>query len=237
MKDAIRSNFDASPDAYEEYERRTGRFGTLAERLYCELDARADSPIDRLLDAGAGSGSSTRSFDDRAVTPIALDLSRGMLSENPATHRVQADFDHLPFASGVFDAVAFTASLFLTPDPNRAAIEARRVLRHGGVVGAVAPLGWTADGDDVFATLARDSRSPARTETVEEALRDSFDVETGRWTFQTTAEDLRAFYAVPAMAARFYPRLETDERIERVRELLAEIEGPVEQHWRWFVGI
>ncbi|MDR9430681.1 MAG: cyclopropane-fatty-acyl-phospholipid synthase, partial [Natronomonas sp.] len=135
-------------------------------------------------------------------------------------------------------AVAFTASLFLTPEPDRAAREARRVLRSGGVVGAVAPIGWTAtDGSDVFEPLDRQSRSPTGAEAVGDALRLSFSVEHGRWTFETTAENLRALHAIPAMAARLYPRLSPKERIERAQTLLADVDGPLEQHWRWFVGV
>ncbi|MFO7927948.1 MAG: class I SAM-dependent methyltransferase [Halobacteriota archaeon] len=238
MKDAIRNNFDASPDAYEAYERMSGRFGTLADRLYRAMSDRCAFPIETCLDAGAGSGISTRRLQAHGVTPIALDLSRSMLEENRANDRVQGDFDHLPFVADTFDSVAFTASLFLTPKPDRAASEASRVLRPDGVVGAVAPIGWmTPDGTDVFASLARQSRSPTSAEAVGDALRASFSVERGRWTFETTAEELRSLHSIPAMAARLYPRLDTDERVERARSLLDGIEGPLEQHWRWFVGV
>ena len=237
MKDAIRANFDESPDAYERYERRTGRFEALADRLYDEL-TRAARLVDSLLDAGAGSGISTRVFDDRGVATVALDLSARMLRECATVPTVQADFDHLPFARDAFDAVAFTASLFLSPDPGRAAREARRVLRPGGAVGAVAPLGWTTDdGEDVFASLARDSRSPTSVGAVKDALDAVFDVESGTWAFRTTAADLRAFYTIPAMSARLYPGLAADERVRRAGALLEAVEGPLEQRWRWFVGV
>lgn len=237
MKDAIRTNFDGSPDAYGAYERRTGRFEALAERLFDAMADRAAGTTDAVLDAGAGSGVSTEVLKRHGTTPVAADLSRGMLSVNPASNRVQCDFDSLPFVADAFDAVAFTASLFLTPEPRHAAREARRVLRTGGVVGAVAPLGWTTDdGADVFAPLSRESRSPAGAGAVKEALRGSFSVETGTWAFPTTAPNLRAFHSIPAMSARLYPRLDADERIRRARALLADVEGPLEQRWRWFVG-
>ncbi len=38
------------------------------------------------------------------------------------------------------------------------------------------------------------------------------------------------------MAARLYPRLPPDERVERARELLSQVEGPLEQRWRWVVA-
>lgn len=237
MKEHVRRNFDESPTAYDEYERLTGRFGALTDRLYDAMSSSADRSPDRVLDAGAGTGISTRRLRARATAVVAVDISRSMLEENPGECVLQGDFDRLPFRDDTFDAVAFTASLFLTPTPERAVGEARRVLRSGGVVGCVAPLGWTTgDGRDVFESLERESRSPTSPESVGHALAESFDVESGGWSFETTPDALRAFHAIPAMAARLYPRLDADERIERAEALLAEIDGLLEERWRWFVG-
>jgi cyclopropane-fatty-acyl-phospholipid synthase len=237
MKEHIRENFDVSTVSYAEYEARTGRFGELALRLYDRMADHGSGRIDSILDAGAGSGISARAFEQRGATPVALDLSRQMLRECSVSDRVQGDFDNLPFRSDTFDAVAFTASLFLAPNPKRAVTEARRVLRAGGTVGAVAPLGWrTTAGEDVFAELDRDSRSPADAGEVEAALASEFDLETGTWTFEATGETLRLFHAIPAIAARLYPRLDAEARVERAQQLLADVEGPLEERWRWFVG-
>jgi len=238
MKAVVRTNFDDSVSAYDAYEQRTGRFTALARLLAAELSARADEPFDTVLDAGAGTGASTRVFAERARRTVALDISREMLCELEGAPRVEGDFDYLPFVDGAFDGVAFTASLFLVPDPAVAAREAARVLRPGGVVGAVAPLGWVdADGTDVFADLERQSRSPTGADAVEGALADAFTVTTGTWRFATTAENVRRFHAIPAMAARLYPKLAADERVAKARELLAGLEGTVEQRWRWIVGV
>lgn len=237
MKEHVRENFDTSPAAYGRYESRTGRFADLAERLEAAMGERQDGTLERLLDAGAGSGASTRVFDREGRETVALDISGEMLRENGAINRIQADFDRLPFADRSFDGVAFTASLFLTPDPDTAAEEAHRVVRPGGTVGAVAPLGWTtADGADVFEQVGRESRSPTTADEVEAALREPFDVVTGTWTFETTASNLRLFHAVPAMAARLYPRLDHEERVDRATELLEDVDGPLRQRWRWIVG-
>lgn len=238
MKDGIRSRFDDSPIAYDRYESRTGRFGALTERLVAEMQSRETRQPTMVLDAGAGTGVSSRILEGYGERLVSLDLSREMLHHNEGHHRVQADFDRLPFDRETFDAVAFTASLFLTPDPERAVREARRVCRPGGTVGAVAPLGWTTpDGEDVFAALERDSRSPTGAAEIETALRSAFSVETGRISFDTTGDALREFHTIPAMSARLYPRLDHATRIERVRVLLADVDGPLEQHWRWMVGV
>jgi len=238
MKGAVQRNFDASVSAYDAYERRTHRFTALARLLGAEMAARAAGPFDRLLDAGAGSGVSTRVLAQRANQTVALDLSREMLRANDGDARVLADFDRLPFADDSFDGVAFTASLFLVPDPTVALAEARRVLRSGGVVGAVAPLGWYTDaGDDIFDSLPRDSRSPTPATEVAHAVESAFSTTTGAWSFPTTAANVRQFHAIPAMAARLFPRLDPDERVQRTSDLLAPLAGTFEQRWRWIVGV
>jgi cyclopropane-fatty-acyl-phospholipid synthase len=97
-------------------------------------------------------------------------------------------------------------------------------------------LAGSADGTDEFADLDRASRSPADAGAVQTALESEFGIETGIWWFATTVEDVRRFHSIPAMAARLYPRLSTEERIEKARDLLAGLDGTVEQRWRWVVG-
>jgi SAM-dependent methyltransferase len=236
MKDAVRDNFDESAGKYAAYEDETGQFTTLATRLARKMAAQHEGEIHRLLDAGAGGGASTAPLEEISETVVALDLSRSMLAGNPCSRRVQGDFDSLPFSKETFDAVAFTASLFLTPEPETAVREARRVVSSGGVVGAVAPEGWYIDDEDVFEQVGRESRSPSPTSAVRDAFEGAFDTVSGRWRFEVTAEQLRQFYEIPAVAARLYPRLSPEERVARVRDLLAGVEGTGEQRWLWMVG-
>ena len=238
LKDAIRANFDASVSAYDAYERRTGRFGSLSRLLLAEMTRHADGPFERVLDAGAGTGVSTDVLVESGTRTVALDLSAGMLRANDATDRVQGDFEHLPFPDDEFGAIAFTASLFLVSDPAVAVREARRVCRPGGVVGAVAPLGWVdADGVDVLERLDRDSRSPACPDAVEGALSETLPTEAGTWRFAVTAGDVERFHAIPAMAARLYPGDPPAERVRKATDLLEALEGTVEERWRWVVGV
>lgn len=236
MKEAIRENFDGSVSAYDAYEAETGQFGTLATRLSRTLRTHHEGPIRRLLDAGAGSGSSAAALEGISDAVVALDLSRSMLARNPCPQRVQGDFDSLPLRCGTFDAVAFTASLFLTPAPETAVAEANRVRTSDGVVGAVAPEGWYIGGADVFERVGRESRSPAPTSAVIAAFEETFDTVSGVWRFEVTAEQIRRFHSIPAVGARLYPRLPPEERATRVGELFADIEGTGEQRWRWLIG-
>ena len=231
---AVRANFDRSVRGYETFEAQTGRFEALARRL---RDAMADrgATFDAVLDAGAGSGISTAVFEE-AGDVVALDASRGMLRANPASRRVQADLEALPLADGRFDVVAFTASLFLAGDPGRAVREAERVLVAGGHVGALAPIGWFTGDADVFDGLPRESRTPHAADDVNRALQERFDVESGVWSFPSSADDLLAFFEMPAAAAQLYPKDPPEERLAKVRELLDGVEGPLEHRWRWYVA-
>lgn len=234
MKRVVRANFDLSVVPYREYEATMGRFETLARRLRDAMAARG-AAFDRVLDAGAGTGASTAVFAE-AGHAVALDASRSMLAANAASDRLQGDLEDLPLRADCVDAVAFTASLFLVPDPERAAREARRVLRNGGVVGATVPEGWFAGGEDVFVDLPRESRSPRSAADVRSALESSFTVEAGRWSFDTSPAAVRAFHDTPAGAARLYPKLPPEERRAKARDLLEDLSGPIEHRWRWFVG-
>ncbi|MGZ5383713.1 MAG: class I SAM-dependent methyltransferase [Acidimicrobiia bacterium] len=102
-------------------------------------------PPGRLLDLGAGTGAALPVFGDRQV--VALDPVPQMLALNPASVRVVAVGEALPFSDGSFDAV-FSAYVFrnLTSIPNTLR-EIARVLRPGGraaVVGLGRPRGSVA---------------------------------------------------------------------------------------------
>lgn len=236
MKRAVKTNFDASVDAYDAYERETGRFAELTRRLLSEMVEAAGQELARILDAGAGTGVSTAVLKREGET-VALDASREMLRSNGAAARVQGDFDRLPFTGDSFDAVAFTASLFLVPEPAVAVAAATRVLRPGGVVGAVAPGGWeTPDGEDAFRNVERESRSPTPAADVRDAVAGALETTTGDWEFPTTAREVRLFHEIPAMAARLYPKEPPASRVRKARALLEPLDGPVVHRWEWTVG-
>ena len=99
-------------------------------------------PPGKLLDLGAGTGAALPVFGDRDV--VALDPVPEMLALNPASARVVAVGEALPFADESFDGV-FSAYVFrnLTSVPGTLR-EIERVLRPGGkaaVIGLGRPRG------------------------------------------------------------------------------------------------
>jgi ubiquinone/menaquinone biosynthesis C-methylase UbiE len=96
----------------------------------------------RVLDLGAGTGAFSRAARaGGAAEVVAVDVSGSMLRRIPCEFRVAAvvgDAYRLPFASHSFDVIGAAFSLNHLDDPAGALLEARRVLRIGGVLVASA---------------------------------------------------------------------------------------------------
>jgi SAM-dependent methyltransferase len=95
----------------------------------------------RILDLGAGTGWLSNRLANLGHEPCAVDLSCNERDGLEAARhfgsdwrRVQAEFDHLPFAGASVDVVAFNASLHYSTDYAKTLQEALRVLVPGGCV-------------------------------------------------------------------------------------------------------
>src|SRR5439155_6587114 len=93
-------------------------------------------PGSATLEVGAGNGAFSVAFAAR-FRLVALDLSHGLLSENPAALRVEGDVFRLPFANEAFDLVVASAMLHHVSDVSGALIQMARVSR--GFVAALEP--------------------------------------------------------------------------------------------------
>lgn len=97
---------------------------------------RDDDRPPRILDIGGGrSGLAWLLYPDAEVTSVDIDPT--LAGQGPAAGRVTfvcADALRLPFPDGAFDAVALFDVLEHIPDDRRAAAEAARVTRPGGVI-------------------------------------------------------------------------------------------------------
>jgi MPBQ/MSBQ methyltransferase len=110
--------------------------------------ARLDRPDLDVVDVGAGTGFTTSGIV-RAVAPervTMIDQSPHQLARarrKPALERVAkrtGDAEDLPLATDGVDRYVSAGSIEYWPDPQRAIVEAYRVLRPGGVALLVGPL-------------------------------------------------------------------------------------------------
>jgi SAM-dependent methyltransferase len=125
----------------ENYDRYLGplQFGPFGRELAALLPA---DPGGDVLEIACGTGLVTRELR-RALVPsrrlVATDLNKAMLDyargklNLPGVDWREADGTDLPFREDEFSAVVSGFGLMFMPDKPRAASEARRVLRAGGV--------------------------------------------------------------------------------------------------------
>ncbi len=99
------------------------------------------STYELVLDLGTGTGRILELLAGRSTSAWGIDLSRDMLNVARAniekaglknTQVRQADIYALPFADGSADLIAVHQVLHYLDDPQRALLEARRILKSGG---------------------------------------------------------------------------------------------------------
>ncbi|MDD2836979.1 MAG: class I SAM-dependent methyltransferase [Methanothrix sp.] len=96
----------------------------------------------RVLDVGAGTGFLSIMLAEIGYSVVGVDLSEEMIKN--ARKKMDArglkvrlevgDAEDLPFEDGSFDAVVNRAVLWTLPNPKRALIEWKRVLKPGGIL-------------------------------------------------------------------------------------------------------
>ncbi len=159
---ANRNWWDRDADGYHA---EHGDFLGDADLVWCperlrEAEARllGDVAGRRVLEVGSGAAMCSRWLAAQGARPVAFDLSAGMLRHARAGNArtrldvplVQADAQHLPFATDAFD-VAFTAfgAVAFVADSAAVMREVARVVRPGGrwVFATTHPTRWSFPDD------------------------------------------------------------------------------------------
>jgi len=116
-------------------------------KRYLSLIDRYAAQARTVLDAGCGTGLSTRLLAKKGKRAFGVDLSPFFLSQGnqtPAERNAPAplaagDILSLPFRDGVFDLVASYLVFEFVPDPRRGLEEMARVLKKGGILLIITP--------------------------------------------------------------------------------------------------
>lgn len=134
----VRQAFDRAADDYDQFAVLQNE---VCSRLLEKLEVVKIKP-EWILDAGTGTGKAIPALFARykKAQLVALDLSENMLDKSArhggmlrSPHLVCADVECLPFSDDTFDLIFSSLSLQWCNDLNAALLEAKRVLKPGGL--------------------------------------------------------------------------------------------------------
>ena len=247
IKTAIRNNFDESAVHYQEFEDRYGFFQGLTDTLVARMSPRTGADI---LDVGCGTGSSSahilRLVPDSRVWGLdnsapMLAMARSRLGDEKRLSFVEGDAADLgEYFDFPFDAILYSASIFLIPDYPESLREARALLKNGGHVGLTIMDGlYDTDGKSMLAQADQEAQEGV---SLKKAVAIPAFVSLFQKIFprqRSWVEDLRLpkelltdFFSVPAMSAGLFPKIEYSERVRKVARLFDHL-PKTEHHFRW----
>ncbi|MGO8822000.1 MAG: class I SAM-dependent methyltransferase [Desulfomonilaceae bacterium] len=238
IKEAIRRNFEQSPDKYETFEQKHGFFSALNAALIDTLDIHGNP---RILDIGCGTGASSRqilsAIPDSNVW--GLDNSRAMLkiaeNNNPDPSRlrfIEGDAgDLVNCVKERMDVVIYSASIFLIPDYKASLNHALSLLEPGGKLGLTYMVGvFENSGEnalvcaDAHARTNLSQKKPVELDSLTLFLKDLFSNVTSLVRdFICDKEMLRDFFSIPAMSAGLYPSLVYEDRLKMLDTLFSHL--------------
>jgi ubiquinone/menaquinone biosynthesis C-methylase UbiE len=254
FKTAVERNFDQSASIYDRFEEKHHLFETLTRR---QLELIEPSCPERILDVGCGTGISTlalqKSLAARSPNVYAIDISEPMLfrarercRDIPGVYFVRGDAEHLSdYFREAFDAIFYTASVFLLPRFCDSLRQASSLLLPGGVLSISYYSGlFDEHQEDALPKAFPDLKYQYGTVPFGELVSclDSLtDLKTTRvdYLFEVNREFLFDFLSIPAQSAGFFPKLAYLERIPKVRELcdgLVGKVGPMFMGWKFLIA-
>jgi ubiquinone/menaquinone biosynthesis C-methylase UbiE len=252
IKEAVRCNFDLSPDPYQAFEDRHGFFRRLNHALLEPMDLPTRAQV---LDVGCGTGASCAQMLDALpecrlwgldLSEAMLDAARNRLPESARVRYVRGDAAKLAdYFQSPFDAIVYSASIFLIPDYRESLRQAVQLLKNDGSVGLTFMDGlYDTDGQNLFALADEQAnegvslKKPVKWVEFEAFFKQIFHgVRSWSEDFVFPEEALRQFFSIPAMSAGLFPGLEYAERVRKVHRLFDLMPGTQRVfRWRLMIG-
>lgn len=253
FKKAVERNFDESAGIYDAFEEKHHLFENLTIRL-CELIG--PSVPERLLDVGCGTGISTlalyKSFSHQPVI-YGIDISESMLIRArdrcrgvKGVYFVRGDAEHLSgYFHDNFDAVFYTASIFLIPKYAESIRQACDLIVPGGVIAISFYTGlFDENQNDAISRTFPDINYQYGAVSISDLL-DCLSIQTSfrstevDYHFEISREFLFDFLSIPAQSAGLFPRIPYLQRIPMVRDFcdkLAAKVSPLFMGWKFVIS-
>lgn len=252
FKKAVETNFDESAGIYDAFENKHHLFESLTNRL-CELIAPAVP--ERALDVGCGTGISTlalhKSFS-RSPILYAIDISDAMLARArdrckglPGIYFLRGDAEQLSiYFHEKFDAVFYTASIFLLPGFAESIAQACSLIVPEGVLAISFYTGLFDDRQQdavrrVFPEIQYRYGAVAFPELMDcLSVQKSFRSTEVDYHFEIDREFLFDFLSIPAQSAGLFPKNPYIQRIPMIREFCDRLAGevrPLFMGWKFVI--
>jgi cyclopropane-fatty-acyl-phospholipid synthase len=252
FKTAVRENFDASVEHYERFEEKHQLFENLTNKLI-ELMG-GEGSVARVLDVGCGTGISTYclfKFFGNNCTYYALDISQNMLdiAKNKYSNLgnfifINGDAENLKdYFMETFDAIFYTASLFLLPDFKKSLQDALSLLNDNGKIGISFYAGLSdMSGKDLIkknypgfsyrygAFTIFELTNFLKSKKIKNFTTDFF--------FPVDKSFLTDFLTIPAQSAGLFPRQSFSKQVSLVKEFIEDLykfEKEVFMKWAFII--
>jgi cyclopropane-fatty-acyl-phospholipid synthase len=249
IKSAIRANFDSGPEAYVAFERKHKFFYGLNSLLMEPVILPQNASI---LDVGCGTGAGCQqllhTFPGSSI--VGIDNSSAMLQFASAAIKdsleitlIHGDAGHLTtILNQTFDAVVYSASIFLIPDYRESLRQAHELMNSPGHIALSFMDGvFDASGRNVFAEIDKATglgvsfKKAVKWDEFVRLFTEQFPKHQIReHYFNVSTEFLRDFFSVPAMSAGLFPGLGYPERLQLVEKLVGSI-GEANSRFKWML--
>jgi cyclopropane-fatty-acyl-phospholipid synthase len=254
FKKAVEKNFDQSADAYDRFEERHHLFETLTRR---QLELIEPLSPERILDVGCGTGISTlalhQAMAGRSPNIYAIDISERMLlrarercKSFPGVYFIRGDAENLSaYFNESFDAIFYTASIFLLPGFAESLRQASHLLLPVGLLSISYYAGlFSEKGDDAIRKAFPDQKYGYGAVPIGELVSCLESLPGTRTTrvdyrFEVSRDFLFDFLSIPAQSAGLFPKIPYLERIPKVRDLcdlLAKRVDPIFMGWEFLIA-